>query len=286
MYQQVSPYFAEVTRSTRVLTRDPGLQEPVGGRLTPKPLSGETQVTLSFSELKFLFECPYQFKLRFLYGFNPPIHEALGFGKGLHDALAEVHKLALAGDFLEPADAEALVDRHLWTPFAYPELREQLRGSAVEAVKRYLQTNAGKLDRTLYSEKPIQVHPGPGVVVDGRIDLIRRLDTEETSIVDFKSSDRAQAEEVTRDQLHVYALGYRELTGQEADLVEVINLDPGQSTSREVIEAQLLDDVRQRVLAAGESLRTNTLPRLQSWCSTCETCDLAALCRQRPKGPK
>ena len=57
-------------------------------------------MTLSFSELKYLFECSYQFKLRFLYGFNAPIHEALGYGKALHDALAEVHKRALDGDFV------------------------------------------------------------------------------------------------------------------------------------------------------------------------------------------
>ena len=80
-------------------------------------------VTLSFSELKYLFECPYQFKLRFLYGFNPPLHEALGYGKGLHDALAEVHKRAVNGDLLTQAEAEDLVDRHLHTPFAYPELK-------------------------------------------------------------------------------------------------------------------------------------------------------------------
>ncbi|MER3460912.1 MAG: mandelate racemase [candidate division GAL15 bacterium] len=43
---------------------------------------------------------PLQFKLRILYGFNAPIHEALGYGKSLHDALAEVHARmdsALAG---------------------------------------------------------------------------------------------------------------------------------------------------------------------------------------------
>ena len=52
-------------------------------------------VTLSFSDLKYFFECPYEFKLRFLYGFNPPIHEALGYGKSVHDVMAEVHKRAL-----------------------------------------------------------------------------------------------------------------------------------------------------------------------------------------------
>src|SRR5450830_1163971 len=45
------------------------------------------------------------------------------------------------------------------------------------------------------------------------------------AIVDFKSTDRAQAEDVTRDQLHVYAVGYQELTGKNADLIEVLNLD-------------------------------------------------------------
>ena len=66
--------------------------------LEPRARHETPQVTLSFSELKYLFECPYQFKLRFLYGFNPPLHEALGYGKGLHDALAELHKRALAGE--------------------------------------------------------------------------------------------------------------------------------------------------------------------------------------------
>jgi hypothetical protein len=47
----------------------------------------------------------------------------------------------------------------------------------------------------------------------------------ETSIVDFKSTERAQAEDITRDQLHVYAVGYQELTGRRADVVEVLNLD-------------------------------------------------------------
>lgn len=61
---------------------------------------------------------PYQFKLRFLYGFNPPIHEALGYGKGLHDALAEAHERALSGDIMSLDQASNLFDRHPHTPYA------------------------------------------------------------------------------------------------------------------------------------------------------------------------
>ncbi len=98
----------------------------------------------------------------------------------------------------------------------------------------------------MHSEKQIQVHVAPGITVDGRIDLVRRLDTDELSIVDFKSTARAQDEDVTRDQLHVYAVGYEELTGERADLIEVLNLDEEGKTIREEVEDPLLVGVRRR----------------------------------------
>ncbi|MFC5167209.1 RecB family exonuclease [Nonomuraea angiospora] len=232
--------------------------------------------------MKYLFECPYQFKLRFLYGFNPPLHEALGYGKGLHDALAEIHKRAINGDLASQAEAEDLVTRHLHTPYAYPELKATLHRAAVVAVQRYLREHETDLERTLHSEKQIQVHVAPGIIVDGRIDLVRRLDTHELAIVDFKSTARAQDEDVTRDQLHVYAVGYEELTGERADLIEVLNLDVEGKTIREEVEDPLLIGVRARIKEAGDSLRDNNLPRLSVWSGQCDTCDVAELCRDVP----
>ncbi|HEX8159888.1 MAG TPA: 3'-5' exonuclease, partial [Solirubrobacteraceae bacterium] len=257
---------------------------PVAGdRLPPMPRHETPQVTLSFSELKYFFECPYQFKLRFLYGFNAPIHEALGYGKGLHDALSEIHKRALEGDIVKRHVAPTLVDRHLHTPFAYERLHEQLRASAIKSIERYIDTHRRDLDKLEHSEKAIRVHVAPGITVDGRIDLVRRLDTDELAIVDFKSTERAQAEEVTRDQLHVYALGYQELTGESADLIEVFNLDENGKTTRESVDEPLLGAVGDKIRGAGESLRTNDLPRLPQWDGrTCGACDLVGLCRTRP----
>lgn len=115
-----------------------------------------------------------------------------------------------------------------------------------------------------------------------RIDLVRRLDTDELSIVDFKSTARAQDEDVTRDQLHVYAVGYEELTGERADLIEVLNLDEEGKTIREEVEEPLLVDVRSQIRDAGDSLRENNLPRLAAWGEQCTKCDLAELCRDVP----
>jgi DNA helicase-2/ATP-dependent DNA helicase PcrA len=254
-----------------------------GARLPPQPKQETPRVSLSFSELKYLFECHYQFKLRFMYGFNAPIHEALGYGKALHDALSEIHKRALEGEFVTKDSAGALMERHLNAPFAYETLREQLKKSGIKAIERYLDAHGNELANTEFSEKPIQVHIAPGITVDGRIDLIRRLDTGETAIVDFKSSERAQAENVTRDQLHVYAVGYQELTGKSADLIEVLNLDEKGKTTREPVNAPLLAGVRDKIRAAGEALRANDLPRLPTWEKhACGSCDMVGLCRKRP----
>jgi DNA helicase II / ATP-dependent DNA helicase PcrA len=274
-----SEFFDHIAKQQWVST----VQVPIAeARLPPQPKQETPRVSLSFSELKYLFECQYQFKLRFLYGFNAPIHEALGYGKALHDALSEIHKRALEGDFVTKDSAGALLERHLNAPFAYETLREQLKKSGVKAIERYLDAHGNELANTEFSEKPIQVHIAPGITVDGRIDLIRRLDTGETAIVDFKSSERAQAEDVTRDQLHVYAVGYQELTGKSADLIEVLNLDEKGKTTREPVNAPLLTDVRDKIRAAGEALRANDLRRLPTWEKhACGSCDMVGLCRKR-----
>jgi DNA helicase-2/ATP-dependent DNA helicase PcrA len=279
LYGRRSQFFDHCARQSGFLTRESGVPVPT---LEPHARQELPNVTLSFSELKYLFECPYQFKLRFLYGFNPPLHEALGYGKGLHDALAEAHKRALDGDILGANAAEDLVDRHLHAPFAYPALKATLRAAAIKSVERYLTDHAADLERTVHSEKQIQVHVAPGITVDGRIDLVRRLDSDEVAIVDFKSTARAQDEDVTRDQLHVYAVGYQELTGERADLIEVLNLDEQGKTIRELVEDPLLSAVRGRIKKAGDALRDNDLPRLPVWQEKCTKCDLAELCRDVP----
>lgn len=279
LYRKPSQFLTEFTSYSNVLTSDPNVLGEE--RLEPKPRREVANVALTFSELKYYFECPYQFKLRFMYGFNPPLHEALGYGKSLHDALAEVHKRAKEGDFVGLEDASELVDRHLNAPFAYEELRQALRKAGIKAVQRYLTDNGHLLDKVEHVEQVVEINMGDGLVVNGRIDLIRRTDTREIFIVDFKSSDRAQAEDVTRMQLHVYALGYRQLTGTPADFIEIYNLDPEGVPIREQVDPAFEKKTEVAIVQAGHSLRENQLPRLEKWSHQCNRCDLAGICRKR-----
>lgn len=271
-YRYASEFWDDVLVSKFIKRRRPELTNRE--RLPPEPRTAVANVTLSFSDLKYFVECPYQFKLRMLYGFNPPLDEALGYGKSLHDALAEVHARAVHGDIAKPGEAPALVDTHLHVPFAYPALRDDLREAAIKSVADYLEANA--LDDVEFSEKAIEIDLGNGVRVNGRVDLVRRIDTGDTTIVDLKSTRRAQDEELTEAQLHIYALGYRELTGRDADFVEIYNLDEGKRRPRSVDE-DMIDDVRGHVGRAAKALRENSFepaPRR----AACEKCDYLALC--------
>jgi DNA helicase II / ATP-dependent DNA helicase PcrA len=282
-YSKPSQFVSEFARCQRVLTRDPGPSTITN--LDPQAKREVANVALSFSELKYFFECPYEFKLRFLYGFNPPLHEALGYGKSLHDALAEVHKRALKGDIVTDVEAEELLNRHLNLPFAYPELRQHLQRSGADAVRRYLNDNGHLLDKTEHVEQVVEINLGAGLVVNGRIDLIRRTDTKEIIVIDFKSTERAQEEDVTRMQLHLYALGYRELTGTAADLIEIYNLDESKPPVREQVDIDLEARTREAAINAGNGLRLNKLPPLDVWGPACERCDLVGICRDREVDP-
>lgn len=74
-----------------------------------------------------------------------------------------------------------------------------------------------------------QLRFADGIVVNGRINLIRRTHTDEKVIVDFISSECAQVADITQGQLDLYEVGYEQLAGKRADRIEVHNLDRGGS---------------------------------------------------------
>jgi DNA helicase II / ATP-dependent DNA helicase PcrA len=229
--------------------------------------------------LKYYFECPYLFKLRFLYGFDAPISRALGYGKSLHDALAEIHAESLRGRIPALSDVPRLVDDHLHLPFASADIRENLRASARRALHRYLEKHQQDLQKLEHVEKQIELKLEDGIMVTGRVDLIRRTDTDETVIVDFKSDERAQAEDITRQQLHVYAVGYQRLTGRNADRIEIHNLDRG-GVTREVVDEGLIASTLAAIVGAGRNLRSDHLPKLPVGSEKCGKCEMSCLCRE------
>jgi DNA helicase-2/ATP-dependent DNA helicase PcrA len=272
--KNASPFFREVIAgSSYVLTRDPRVTV---SKQPQAPANADQDILLTFSELRYFFDCPYQFKLRFLYGFTPQLHEEQGYGKSLHDALAEIHRRALDKEYLSESDVDRLLDNHFHIPYASTASHDNMKLKAKETLVRYFGDNGNVLDKIEHSECPVEVKLTDHIVVAGRVDLIRRTDINQTSIIDFKSVQRAQPEEVTRVQLDIYAMGYKALTGRNPDLVEIYNLDKGAAgCKRETVDDDLLKKTAALVHTAGQSIRANRFSKTTS----CKGCDLKGVCR-------
>ena len=111
------------------------------------------------------------------------------------------------------------------------------------------------------------------VGIAGLVDRVR--------LVNFSEQAGAGAEtglQIEVDGIEVRPAGQAEL---RADVLEVLNLDQKGKNVREMVNESLLTEIRDKIAEAGDDLRTNRLPRLPRWCSTCADCDLVGLCRNR-----
>ena len=154
----------------------------------------------------------------------------------------------------------------------------------VKAVERYFDAHGNEICATPSTPRSRSRSTSrPGITVDGRIDLIRRLDTTSwrSSTSSRPSALRPRTSRATSCTSTPSAT--RSSPAKSADLIEVLNLDEKGKTTRESVSEPLLGAVRDKIRGAGESLRANDLPRLEKWCGTCGTCDLVGLCRERPK---
>jgi DNA helicase-2/ATP-dependent DNA helicase PcrA len=274
LYQHPSDFWNDVLESKYVKRRAQDYSKRVRGEA--KARRAISDLNLSFSDMKYFFECPYQFKLRILCGFNAPLDEALGYGKSLHDMLAELHSRAIKGETIDEKLANELVQRHLRVPFAYPSLRDTMRRSAQSVISKYIKARRDDFDKIEFSEKAIEVPIGDGVSVSGRIDLVRRRDTNEIAIVDLKSSEGAQAPTLTESQLNIYALGYRELTGHDDNYLETYQLDSQKRVSRSV-HVDEIEHVKDEIKATAIALRDGRFAPKPT-AKACGRCDFYLMC--------
>jgi len=103
------------------------------------------------------------------------------------------------------------------------------------------------------------VEIGDGVRVSGRIDLVRRKDTDEVTIVDLKSREQKANEGLHEAQLLLYARGYRDLVGREADFIEAYHLDE-RKKHRKPLERAAAAKLEQAVRQAAAHVREGSCP--------------------------
>ncbi|MBK9402932.1 MAG: PD-(D/E)XK nuclease family protein [Ignavibacteria bacterium] len=179
------------------------------------------------------FDCPYKFKFYSFYGFKNPLGARIGYGSSIHNTLMEIHREFLSGKTIKRNELNELLEKHINYPYALPEIIKEMTSKAGKSVEIYFDDNEKSFSEIEFAEKEIQLDLDDGIIVNGKMDLIKRKKVDgtiEKTIIDFKSTEDAQAYNATIDQLQLYALGYYALTGENADILEIYNLDKNQKT--------------------------------------------------------
>ena len=261
--QNESMFGPEIRRSEYVFTstrRDYAERE----RAIPKPSVEIANISLNFSLLKAFFDCPYSFKFRSFYGFIQPLGARIGYGSSIHNSLMELHREILEGNTLSKGQLPDLLEKHINFPYATEPAAHDMTIKANTAINIYYDRNEKEFPLIEFAEKEIQLDLGDGIIVNGKMDLIKkkRIDgTEEKTIIDFKSTEDAQAYNATIDQLQLYALGYKALTGENADFLEIYNLDKN-DTHKNELTAGDLDQMREKIIHAANEIRSNHLDKV------------------------
>lgn len=185
-----------------------------------KKFSANEVITLNFSLLKDLFDCPFKFEMLNVFGFHSPLNIRMGYGRSVHNMLDYVHKHYKDIPVFSDQVIRGIVDRYLYLPYGSPILVDAMKATAFQHLRSYIVNNQANFQNILFSEKTIDYSINEYLFIDGRIDLIRDSLNDTITIVDFKSSSEVLSRDQIKNQLMVYVLGYENLTGDKVDFIE------------------------------------------------------------------
>ena len=183
----------------------------------------------SFTDIRYFQKCPYDYKLRKIYGFAPPIDSAFGYGFAVHDILREIHQ-RFEGEATtilpSPGELRSMVDdrNRFYLRYARGVVETNLRNAAKEILVGYIKGFGKGVVLTYKAEEPfeylIEDDASDGAaLVSGTIDLLQKIDPDtqeitEVDVIDFKTEHEPDSEfdphiRDARYQIRLYALATR-----------------------------------------------------------------------------
>ncbi len=289
LYRKPSEFVEELSESNEIVSNIVDFRNRK--RIKPEPKDEVISITLNFSVLKDFFECEYRFKLASMYGFSYPLNQRMGFGRSLHNSLMEIHKRSKLGEKFNESVVEEIASQQSYFPYlGTSPILGQMRELVKSRVLEYFRKNEPSLSQIEFVEQEIQLNLDEGILVTGKIDLIKKKLYEEkyeTTIIEFKSSEDAQKQKTTELQLNLYALGHRELTGEKADYIQIYDLENNHELIRKVLSEDHLEKTQERITEAATVIRSQNFIRvdIKAICKEClfnKICSSGLKFKQRP----
>lgn len=308
--KQTSKFIKElnkiISNAGGTVTKDPAaLLNEI--RHAPLENKRDFQLATSFSDLRYYLECPHDFYLRKVLGFAPTIDQAFGYGRGVHNLMRAIHSTpeewaALAKDrsALESAINELIERGMFYLRYTTGDPAENMRRKGVRVVADYVQYFENELkDLTFEPEKEfetlIEYGDGEGgAMISGAIDIVRRDNPPQVTLIDFKSGDidsdlhQSLDEDEMRLQIGIYAVAARKELEYEPEkgLVRYLDVDR-EKNEKHQLEVPLNEEsvkvAKNTVVETARAIRDRKFsmsPQKQASKSgiRCERCDFLGFC--------
>ncbi|MFH6983589.1 ATP-dependent helicase [Marinoscillum luteum] len=289
LYKVESDYIQELTRakigSFPILISDHRQDFSSLTKIDQKAKEKVKNIALDFTTLKDIFECPYRFKLISVFGFRYPLNQRMGVGRSFHNCLMEIHKRGKEGESLSKEEVNEIVDRQTHFPYLTNStiLKPRLWDKVRKNVEEYYEDTKDDFSQIEFVEQDIQYKVDESILVLGRIDLIKKVGSDgkyETTIIEFKSDEESADLPITKDQLKLYALGHRELTGEIADYIMTYVIGENKVKTPEKLYESDLNSIESKIRDAVDLIWSEKFLRTEEK-KTCEECFQIRLCSKR-----
>ena len=239
----------------------------------------ENLLTFSASEITAYLRCPYMFLLRNVYGYQPELDEAIGYGKGVHYCLRRAVELLKRDNELGPITATVrAVDNDFFMPFVAGDVLENFKRGARKCALNYAKKFGQDLRQSSEVEYRIEF-PIHNATVTGRIDVLGDREVRDYKTLDYAEAEGSVSMQEAELQVKLYAAGLKSVgrpveAGSIAFLSskesKVVPVDVGVSHIEKAIKTA------EKVVA---SIRNKRFRPNRG--EHCKSCDMRDICRWR-----
>ena len=240
-------------------------------------LRSEEIQTFSAGEILTYNVCPHMYLLRDVWGYQPELNQAIGFGNGLHYCLRRAGEL-IKNEGYSPLSAVATsADEDFYIPFVGGQVFENFKRSAKKMLINFSKKYGDDLKRIEEAEYRLE-YPIQNATIMGKVDVIMR-DEGKMEVRDYKTSDEFRTFEEVSVQVRLYTAGLKGL-GRPVASGSIAYLEEPDVKMVDVTD-QLLNDAKKHAEKTVEGITKGQFQPNPG--ENCKRCDQRPICKWRKK---
>lgn len=228
---------------------------------------------LTPSEIIWYHRCPYMYRLRKVWGFQPGLREEIGFGNAMHSVLRNAVKLIKSESIGQRSAIKESNDRYFNLPFVNRKKLEFYKEKSLEILDSFVIKNPEFLLNANEVEYRINYKKGKIIIV-GRADMIG-TEKNEKYVADYKTNRDVNTFEEIEIQIGLYLIGLK-TKNENIKKGKIVYLQENEIEELEMNEDKILSINKKidEIIDGIDAKKYN--PKLGD---NCENCDLKKICK-------